>query len=230
MTGQEVFGAFLLELQNGIGNQSVMIMIAGPNGVGKTTFWNAILRPKIGFLVGDNYINADEIERDFHPDGYLVTQQDSDAKRAQSEATYLRNDLINRKPPFQEHFAYETVFSDQANWKLNELKAGIANNYYVVMIFIGVSDVELAKTRVAARVAKCGHNVTLETQDKRFPNVFKNAKQAIDIVHLALFMDNSKDIGEGGGTHRPVAVYSNGRLVGHVDPMPTWWVEKISSS
>lgn len=229
MTGQEVLGAFLLELQNGIDNQSVMIMIAGPNGVGKTTLWNTIFKPKIGFLIGDNYINADEIERDFHPDGYSVTQQDSDAQQAQNEATYLRNDLIERKPPFQEHFAYETVFSDQANWKLNELKAGVANNYYVVMIFIGVSDVELAKTRVAARVAKGGHNVKLETQEKRFPNVFQNAKQAIDIVHLALFMDNSKDIGEGSGTHRPVAVFRNGQLLGKHDVEPTWW-DKISSS
>ena len=229
MTGKEVFSAFLLELQNGIDNQSVMIMIAGPNGVGKTTLWSETLRPVIGFLVQDNYINADEIERNFHPDGHLIAQQDSDAKRAQIEATYLRNDLINRKPAFQEHFAYETVFSDQDNWKLNELKAGVANNYFVVMIFIGVSDVELAKTRVAARVAKHGHNVTLETQDKRFPNVFKNAKQAKDIVHLALFMDNSKDIGEGGGTHRPVAVFRNGQILGKHYVEPTWW-DKISSS
>lgn len=199
-----------------------MLMIAGPNGAGKSTFWQRMLRSR--FPPGTiKYINADEIQRDLNPAGPLAAVNELTSRMAQQEAEWLRKDMLRRPPDLQSHFAYETVFSDPYGHKLAELRAGRAAGYFVVMVFVGIADVETSMSRVAARVLTGGHDVPQDRQRARFERVYANGRQALDIVDLALVLDNSTDVAQRVGTHRPVAVFRSGVLQGVCAQPPLWW-------
>ncbi|WP_247315807.1 zeta toxin family protein [Ralstonia pseudosolanacearum] len=226
MTGAQLFDAFLDELSAGAGNKSLMVMIAGPNGAGKTTLWQQLLKPMLEDAVEAVYINADEIERELSEAAQFnsnAPQTRETALQAQSEATRLRELLLSAAAGAQRHFVFETVFSDPYGHKLAELQRGVAAGYYVVMLFVGLDDVELAQQRVLQRVTVGGHDVSVDVQHQRFPRVFANAQKALQIVPLAVFFDNSRDREDGQRSHRPVAIVKNGSLLAQHDNMPAWW-------
>ncbi len=227
MTGAQLFNTFLEELSTGIGSKSLMVMIAGPNGAGKTTLWKQLLKPMLEDAVeAVVYINADEIERELNEAAQHdpnASQTSETVRHAQSEATRLRELLLSASPGAQRHFVFETVFSDPYGHKLAELRRGVAAGYYVVMLFVGLNDVQLAQQRVHRRATTGGHDVPLDVQHNRFPRVFSNAQLALQIVPLAAFFDNSRDRENGQHTHRPVAIVKNGLVLAQHDNMPAWW-------
>ena len=203
-----------------------MVMIAGPNGAGKTTLWRKMILPMLEGSLDAIYINADEIERELNPK--VINCKDAPqtvetAQQAQSEATRRRELLLTADPASQSHFVFETVFSDPYGHKLAELQRGVTAGYYVVMLFVGLTDVALAEARVKQRVSVGGHDVPATVQHDRFPRVFANARSAVDTVPLACFFDNSRDLADGNGSHRPVALFKAGSLVAQSDQMPAWW-------
>jgi predicted ABC-type ATPase len=218
LTGQEVLDAFWDELEAGIHDKPLMMMIAGPNGAGKTTLWKQHLEHKLGQIV-DEYINADMIERELNWNEEGSPQTEETARAAQREATSQREACRHN----QSFFIFETVFSDTEGHKLNELDEGVKGGHFVVMVFIGLNDLELAMQRVQQRVAQGGHDVLPQVQSKRFPRVYQNAAQAVSRVPLALFLDNSRDVHAGRGTHRPVAVFLEGVMIACIEDMPDWW-------
>ncbi|KAE8756758.1 AAA family ATPase [Paraburkholderia madseniana] len=203
-----------------------MVMIAGPNGAGKSTLWRQLLEPMLEDALGAEYINADEIERELneaaqeYPD---APQTQETALQAQSEATRRRELMLSASSGAQCHFVFETVFSDPYGYKLAELQRGVEAGYYVVMLFVGLNDVDLAQERVHGRVASGGHDVPSDVQHTRFPRVFANAQKALQIVPLAMFFDNSRDRDDGQNTHRPVAIVKNGAVLAQHENMPAWW-------
>lgn len=226
MTGSELFKTFLDELSAGAGNRSLMLMIAGPNGAGKTTLWRDLLEPMLEDAVGAIYINADDIERELNAAAQLdprAPQTRESATQAQLEATRRRELLLAAPAGHQSHFVYETVFSDPYGYKLAELERGMAAGYFVVMVFVGLDDVQVAQQRVTHRASEGGHYVEPELQAERFGRVFANASSATKIVPLALLFDNTRDKAVDGRTHRPVAVFKNGELLAQHDRMPEWW-------
>ncbi|MBP0624907.1 zeta toxin family protein [Cupriavidus sp. LEh25] len=203
-----------------------MVMIAGPNGAGKTTLWRQLLEPMLEGAVEAVYINADEIERELNEAAQGCAgapQTQETALLAQSEATRRRELLLSAPTGTQSHFVFETVFSDPHGHKLAELQRGVAAGYHVVMLFVGLNDVELAQQRVHRRVEIGGHDVPSDVQHTRFPRVFANAQKALQIVPLAAFFDNSRDREAGQRTHRPVAIVKNGSVLALHDDMPAWW-------
>jgi predicted ABC-type ATPase len=226
LTGGELFDTFLDELSEGAANKSLMIMIAGPNGAGKTTLWRQLLEPMLAGELEAEYINADEIERELNDAAQCdphALQTPITARDAQSEATRRRELLVSAPPGLQSHFVFETVFSDPHGHKLAELQRGIVAGYFVVMLFVGLTDVELAQQRVRSRVNVGGHNVASDVQNTRFPRVFANAQKALNVVPLAVFFDNSRDREEAQRTHRPIAIVKNGSVIAVHDNMPAWW-------
>ena len=226
MTGAQLYDLFLDELVAGAVDKSLMVMIAGPNGAGKTTLWRQMLEPMLQGALDAEYINADEIEREVNEAAQVdprASQTAETAQEAQYEATRRRELLLSAPYGSQSHFVFETVFSDPYGHKLAELRRGITRGYYVVMLFVGLNDVQLAQQRVQHRVGVGGHDVPSYVQEARFPRVFANAQEAIQIVPLAVFFDNSPDREGGRGTHRPVAIVKNGSVLAQHDDMPAWW-------
>jgi predicted ABC-type ATPase len=226
LTGAQLFRLFLDDLLAGAGDKSLMLMIAGPNGAGKTTLWRQMLEPMLEGALEAEYINADEIERELNEAAQAdptAPQTIETAREAQSEATHRRELFLSATRGAQSHFVFETVFSDPYGHKLAELQRGVTVGYHVVLLFVGLSDVQLAQQRVQHRVVVGGHDVPSDVQEERFPRVFANAQKALQIVPLAVFFDNSSDRDDGRGTHRPVAIVKNGSLLAKHDDMPAWW-------
>lgn len=226
MSGDELLDFFLDELHTSAEDKPLMVMIAGPNGAGKTTLWREVLEPMLEGAWQAEYINADEIERDLNEaarEDPAAPQTPETARLAQTEATQRRALMLNAPVEMQWHFVYETVFSDTQGYKLAELSQGVAAGYFVVMLFVGLDDVDRAEQRVRTRVSAGGHDVPTHIQQARFPRVFENAGKALRIVPLALFFDNTGERDTNGRMHRPVAVVKNGIVVGQHDDMPAWW-------
>jgi predicted ABC-type ATPase len=97
-------------------------------------------------------------------------------------------------------FAMETVFS---HWepqpdgtiasKLDLIRDMRAAGYFVLLIFVGLTNVELSILRVQTRVAENGHNVETERLIRRFPRTQRAISEAAKITDASIFTDNSRD-------------------------------------
>ena len=156
----------------------LLIVLAGSNGAGKTTFFETFLRP-----TGVAFVNADEIARALHP-----TEPMPDPYEAARLAARLREELLARRATF----CMETVLSDPAGEKLAFLRAAQSAGYRVLFVWIRIESVELSIARVMQRVESGGHDVPDEKLEVRFPRTLENATAALGFVDLGLILDNSR--------------------------------------
>ena len=187
-------------------------MIAGSNGAGKTTFYEAFLEPR-----GLPFINADRIAAALLPDS-----PNSVSLQAAEAARLLREDLIRR----QQTFIMETVFSDRKGAKLDELREAQRQGFAVVLIFIGIVSSELSEARVQGRVGHGGHDVQRELIHERFPRTLENLRQALAFVDAALLFDNSS----ADEPYRWVATWQGGRPAHDAGDLPAWYPKQAGGS
>ena len=110
----------------------LVVAIAGSNGAGKTTFYEAHLAP-----AGLRFVNADDLARELEVDAY----------EAAEIAGTLRETLLEQG----ESFVFETVFSDPVGEKVAFLERAAGKGYTVVLCFIGIDGPEVSEERVSMR-------------------------------------------------------------------------------
>ena len=96
-------------------------------------------------------------------------------------------------------FAMETVFShwrDLGDGKF-ESKIDLVRQmqdagYFVLLFFVGLSNVQLSIARVSTRVAQGGHAVDTQRLLKRFPKTQKAIGLAASVADAMIFTDNSR--------------------------------------
>lgn len=186
----------------------VLIFLAGPNGSGKTTFFETYLE-----TLGLPYVNADRIARVLR-DADPGASADAIDRRAFEEAERLRAALVEARLSF----CTETVFSDPARAKLKFLEEARRRGFATFLVFIGLESPVLSIARVKQRVQQGGHDVPDDRLRARFPRTLANLRQAIAIVDEAFLFDNSSY----DTPYRVVAVYEDGRLVSRHPPLPVW--------
>ncbi len=188
-----------------VGPAPVLVVVAGSNGAGKTTFCEEFLaRP------GLDFVNADRIAETLMP-----LAPSSVAMPAAAAAAVLRRDLVAQK----RSFVMETVLSDRKGAKLAELQHARAQGFTVVLIFIGIDSSELSAARVAGRVAHGGHDVPADLIRDRFPRTLDNLARARAFVDAAVLLDNSD-------AERPfqwVATWEKGAPVAQSTQLPRWY-------
>lgn len=101
-----------------------------------------------------------------------------------------------------ESFAFETTLSTKSYQKLIK-KAG-QQGYEITMLFLTLDSIELAIQRVQIRVKEGGHNIPIETIERRYSNGLINFfKIYRSIVNRWILVDNSGEkfefIAEGFG-------------------------------
>ena len=117
-------------------------------------------------------------------------------KVAQNGVQAFFGHVMQAKVPF----AMETVFSywdlqpdGTVHSKLDLIRDMRTAGYFVLLIFVGLTNVDLSILRVQTRVAENGHDVDLERLERRFPKTQRAIREAAKITDAAIFPDNSRD-------------------------------------
>lgn len=197
-----------------------MVVIAGHNGAGKTTIYDARLRPILEPHI-DIHINPDEVEKDIEQAlrGQGYTKDELEAFAA-DEANRLRWAYLKA----ENNFSFETVFSDPKGDKAAFMEEARRRGYNVILLAVGLESIEKSKQRVAYRHAHGGHNVKPEKLEARYSRVLVNFALGAKAASLAIFMDNSIDDPDSGkGCYRDVAFFEDGRLALIAEDAPAWW-------
>lgn len=181
-----------------------LVVIAGSNGAGKSTFFDLYVRRR-----GLRFVNADLIAA-----GLMGEDPATLAYRAAELADIERRALVARG----DTFVMETVLSDPHGAKLGLLQEAKAAGYHVALVFIGIPGPELSMARVAQRVAQGGHDVPDEKLVARWPRTLANARAALRLADAGWLFDNA----DPERPYRLVATTRDGAVVSRRPPLPAW--------
>lgn len=152
------------------------ILIAGVNGAGKST-----LSKSIDELKNMNRVNVDEIVREFS-----LQKKDADMMKAGKLAVKRIRDYFAAG----ESFNQETTLCGKSIIK--NIKKAKELDYFVEMHYIGVDNAEIAKQRIAYRVANGGHGIPEQDVERRYRETFIQLKQVMNWIDLLIFYDNTE--------------------------------------
>ena len=161
-----------------------LIVIAGPNGSGKTSVTGKILQHE--WVEECEYINPDNIARDVFGDWNSPAAV---IKAAQLAAEMRENCLGNRKS-----MIFETVLSapDKIDFIIRAKRAG----FFIRLFFVGTDNPAINASRVAQRVMEGGHDVPITKIISRYGKSIANCCVAATIVDRTYIYDNSVENGE----------------------------------
>ena len=179
-----------------------LYIIAGCNGAGKTTASFTILPEILGCK---EFINADEIAKGLSP-----FQPESVAMQAGRIMLARMDELLQKG----EIFAFETTLATKSYKQ--KIEWAQANGYEVTLLFFWLDSPNIAKKRVAQRVAEGGHNIPLETIERRYYNGIANLFTIyIDMVDICYIFDNSegrKELIAQKERHKDIVIYNNDKF------------------
>ena len=171
-----------------------LIVLAGSNGAGKTTFYELYLE-----RLGLPFVNADRVAQALDP-----SEPQQVAYQAAEVADDIRRDLVKRKLSF----CLETTFPESVEDKVQFLKDAQTQGYSVIGVFITLSNPTLSIARVAQRVGRGGHNVPEDKLQTRFERTAQNIQAALQFVDVGLLIDNSS----AEAPYHLVELWENGEL------------------
>ena len=160
--------------------EKTLYIISGCNGAGKTTASYTVL-PEI--LDCREYVNADEIAKGlspFNPESVAI------------EAGRLMLERIDYLMTAGVSFSIETTLATKSY--VNLVRRAHKQGYNVKLLFFWLESPEMAKLRVAERVAKGGHNIPEDVIERRYyagiRNLFNLSMNEVD--YWAIFMNTKK--------------------------------------
>ena len=184
-----------------------LIIIAGPNGSGKTSITQKFLHHE--WAEGTTYINPDQVAKDMFGDW-----NDSEAVlKAANYCSDLREQCLRDK----KGFVFETVFSaqDKIDFVIRAKQAG----FFIRIFFISTSNPAINASRIAKRVMEGGHDVPITKIISRYNKSIQNCKTVASIVDRLYVYDNSIDDVDA----RPLFRLSEGVLAKqYTEDIPLW--------
>lgn len=140
--------------------QPKCIVIAGPNGSGKTTFAREFLSKELHV---SHFINADLIASGLSP---------LKPELAAIAAGRIVLSEIDRLVRGRENFSFESTLSGRSHGaRLAQVKTA---GYRVEIVFLKIKSPQLALRRISARVRQGGHDIPREDVLRRFARSWAN--------------------------------------------------------
>ncbi len=160
----------------------ILIIIAGPNGSGKTSITSKILKHE--WVEACEYINPDNIANEVFGDW---NSQESVLKAAQL-ASELREQYINEG----RSLIFETVLS--ANDKVNFIMRAKEKGYFIRLFFVSTDSPSINASRIAKRVMEGGHDVPITKIISRYSKSISNCSIVSSFVDRTYIYDNSVEL------------------------------------
>lgn len=185
----------------------VLIVIAGPNGSGKTSTTRLVIKHE--WAEQCVYINPDEIAQNKFGDWNDVNA----VRQAVEYCETWREQLLQER----KDFIFETVLSSDG--KVDFLKRAKEAGYFIRMFFICTDNPTINAARIAKRVMEGGHDVPIQKIISRYEKAILNAIQVMKFADRAYFYDNSIDDQNAQILFRTI----NGKFAKqYVDALPEW--------
>ena len=189
------------------GRKPELIVIAGPNGSGKTSVTRKFLHHE--WAEGTIYINPDQIANDKFGDW---NSQEAVLKAANYCEEWREQCLRDRTS-----FVFETVFSaeDKIDFLLRAKEAG----FFIRVFFISTNHPSINAARIAKRVMEGGHDVPIPKIISRYTKSIINCETIAPLVDRLYVYDNSINDCDAQLQFR----LSNGKLEKmYVEELPAW--------
>ena len=184
-----------------------LIIIAGPNGSGKTSVTQKFLHHE--WAEGTIYINPDEVAKDKFGDW---NSREAIISAANYCAEWREQCLAEKKS-----FVFETVMS--AEDKIDFIIRAKAVGFFIRLFFISTSHPSINASRIARRVMEGGHDVPIPKIVSRYNKSIENCKTVAPIVDRLYVYDNSVDNQDASIQYR----LTNGKLAKmYVEDVHEW--------
>lgn len=188
-------------------HKPVLIVIAGPNGSGKTTITSKILRHE--WLEDAVYVNPDQVAQDKFGDW---NSAEAIMQAAQYCEVQREECLIN-----QQSLIFETVLSSDA--KVDYIRRAHDAGYFIRIFFVATSHPSINASRIAHRVMKGGHDVPITKVISRYYKSILNCKRCATLADRTYIYDNSVDDADA----RLLFRMTDGQLFKqYTDDIPEW--------
>jgi predicted ABC-type ATPase len=157
-----------------------LFVVAGPNGAGKTTYVRRFLPQEMRCR---EFVNADLIAAGLSPFA---------PDRAAFEAGRIMLKRIRDLSARREDFSFETTLSGHGYIEfLRDLRSA---GYRIRLDFLWIPDLNLTRNRVRQRVAKGGHDIPDDLQQRRFHRGIRNlAERYRPLIDYWRLYDNTGD-------------------------------------
>lgn len=188
-------------------HRPVLIVVAGPNGSGKTTITSKILKHE--WLENAIYINPDIIAQERFGDW----NSPKAILEAVNYCKSLREDaLTNHKS-----LIFESVFSSDE--KVDFVCRAKQQGYFIRLFFVATSHPSINASRIAKRVILGGHDVPIAKIISRYQKSILNCRKIISLVDRLYVYDNSIEDKEASLLFR----MSDGKLAkNYTENIPQW--------
>jgi len=183
-----------------------LLIIAGPNGTGKTTVTSQILKHE--WVEGCEYINPDFIARDKFGDW---NSPEMVLKAAQFAEKWREQCLENKRS-----LIFETVLS--APDKVDFIQRAKQQDFFIRLFFIGTDNPQINASRVAQRVMQGGHDVPIQKIISRYYKSIANCSLLSKVVDRLYVYDNSIENGLSELMFRA----NGGKLIKQYTPIREW--------
>ncbi len=188
-------------------HKPVLIVIAGPNGSGKTTITSKILHHE--WLENAIYINPDIIAQERFGDWNSQEAVTNSVRYCEN----LREECLVKK----QSLIFETVLSIPQ--KVDYIKRAKEAGFFVRLFFVSTSSPTINAARIAKRVMEGGHDVPIPKIISRYQRSISNCAAASKFVDRTYVYDNSIEDADAQLLFRTV----NGKLFkSYVEDIPEW--------
>lgn len=192
---------------NKTSHRAVLIVIAGPNGSGKTSITSRILHHE--WMEDSIYINPDIIAQEKFGDW--------NSKEAIMQSVKYCEELREQCLNDRKSLIFETVLSvsDKVDYICRAIEAG----FFVRLFFVCTASPTINASRIAGRVMEGGHDVPITKIISRYQKSLMNCCLVSQLVDRTYVYDNSVENEDAKLLFR----LAKGKLVKqYVEYIPEW--------